>query len=327
MKNRSGLKLYAGLICATALAQAPSPGRGGPPDPNRYPWPNHPVVVFAGETFTPRSISARNDGNREDGRTALPPHKIIDNIYWVGTLTLSSFLIVTPQGNILLNSTYEENVKPVIQKSVEQLGFRFSDIKILIGNHAHGDHQEGDALVKELTGAQVESMAEDVPLLKTIMPGGKPHPIDRIFHDGDTISLGGTTLVAHLTPGHTHGGTTYTMKATEGGRSYDVVFFTSLRTRGADPHPGPGDRLTPDVLEEFNRSFKFVKTLPCDVPLGDHTEEFNIREKYAKLKSGGPNPYIDPGNCKTEAHLQEAMLHAILSDGQFLASELGLKLP
>src|SRR5207247_3640883 len=101
----------------------------------------------------------------------------------------------------------------VIRKSVEQLGFKFSDIRIILGNHAHGDHQEGDALVKQMTGAQVMAMAEDIPALAAIMPGGKTHPVDRILHDGDTIALGGATLVAHLTAGPTRGATTVTMNA------------------------------------------------------------------------------------------------------------------
>src|ERR1700740_1178543 len=152
--------------------------------------PDHPSVNAQGKTFTPRSILARNMGSPEDQSTAFPPHKIIGNLYYVGTRTLSSFLVVTPQGNILIDSTYERNV-PVIQKSVADLGFKFSDIKILLGNHAHGDHQEGDAAVKQLTGAQVVTMAEDVETLKAIKPGGKEHPIDRIIHDGDTVTLGG----------------------------------------------------------------------------------------------------------------------------------------
>src|SRR4029077_8146356 len=224
-----------------------------------------PAVTVKGQTYTPASILARNMGTTEDQETQFTPHKIVGNIYYVGTRTLSSFLVVTPQGNILIDSTYERNV-PTIRKSVEQLGFKFSDIKILIGNHAHGDHQEGDALVKEMTGAQVMALAEDVPLLKTIKPGGKEHPIDKIFHDGDSISLGGTTLVAHLTPGHTHGSTTYTMKVTDSGRTYDVVLFTSFRLRS--PYSTGPEVLTPETVAEFNRSFKWVSTLKCDVPLG-----------------------------------------------------------
>ena len=154
--------------------------------------PDHPSVTVGGQTYTPRSILSRNMGTPEDQTTAWTPHKIIGNIYYVGTRTLSSFLIVTPQGNILLDSTYERNV-PTIAKSVEQLGFKFADVKYLLGNHAHADHQEGDALVKQMTGAQVVAMAEDVPALQAMKPGNKEHPIDRVIHDGDTVTLGGTT--------------------------------------------------------------------------------------------------------------------------------------
>src|SRR5438105_12862184 len=175
------------------------------------PAPDHPAVTSHGQTYTPRSILTLNMGTPEDQAAQFPPHKIVGNIYYVGTRTLSSFLVVTPQGNILIDSTYERNV-PTIKKSVEQLGFKFSDIKILLGSHAHGDHQEGDAMVKQLTGAQEMAMAEDLPALRDIKPGGKEHPVDRTLHDGESVTLGGMTLVAHLTPGHTRGCTTWTTK-------------------------------------------------------------------------------------------------------------------
>ena len=264
--------------------------------------PEHPSIVVEGQTYTPHSIWARNMGTREDQSEQFPPHKIIDNIYYVGTKTLSSFLIVTQAGNILINSTYERNV-PTIEKSVEQLGFKFSDIKILLGNHAHGDHMQGDAMVKELTGAKVIAMAEDVPALQAMKSGDKVHPIDQVIHDGDTVTLGGTTLVAHLTPGHTHGATAWTMKATEGGKSYNVAFFTSLRS------PVP---LTPEVAEELNRSFKIVKRLPCDVPLGDHPAQFDMLEKHPKIKKDGPDPYIDAPGYKLEARIEADIFRAIL---------------
>src|SRR5271154_1726759 len=137
------------VLCAgasTSLAQNPPPA-------------DHPAVTVRGQPYTPRSVWARNMGAPADQTAQFPPHKIIGNIYYVGTKTLSSFLIVTPEGNILMDSTYERNV-PVILKSVEQLGFKFSDVKILLGNHAHGDHMEGDAAVKLATNAQVIVMAE-----------------------------------------------------------------------------------------------------------------------------------------------------------------------
>jgi metallo-beta-lactamase class B len=249
--------------------------------------------------------------------TAFPPHKIIGNIYYVGTKSLAAFLIATPQGHILVNSTYERNV-PIIQKSIEQLGFRFSDVKILLGSHAHGDHQEGDALVKELTGAQVMAMAEDVPALRAMKPGGKEHPIDRVLHDGESVTLGGTTLVAHLTPGHSRGCTTWTLKARENGKSYDVVIIGSFGTN-------PGFQLVnnadvPDIAGEFERAFKVAHALPCDVPLGSHPALYNLDEKYARLGKGGPNPFIDAAGYKLEVDIAEAMFRAVLAEQQKAAA-------
>jgi metallo-beta-lactamase class B len=166
---------------------------------------------------------------------------------------------------------------------------------------------EGDALVKELTGAQVVSMAEDVPALKAMKPGGKEHPVDRIIHDGDTVRLGDAVLNAHLTAGHTHGATTWTMPVTDAGKTYEVVFYSSLRSPAA---------LTPPVIDEFNHAFAAVRKLPCDVPLGDHPAEYGMAEKYARLKRGAPNPFIDPSGCRLEADLQEAMFKAILAEQQ-----------
>ena len=173
----------------------------------------------------------------------------------------------------------------------------------MLGTHAHGDHQEGDALAKELTGAQVMVMREDVPALEAIKPGGKTHPIDRMLRDGEEVTLGGTTLVAHLTAGHTRGCTTWTMKAQEGEKTVNVVFACSYRAPAA---------VTPAIESEFNRTFAAIRSLPCDVPLGDHPAQYNLAAKYARVKPGAPNPFIDPANCWLEAEIQEAMLRAQL---------------
>jgi metallo-beta-lactamase class B len=269
-----------------------------------------PTVTVHGKTYTQQSLFQRNIGGPDDMTTPFPPHKVIGNIYYVGTKSLAAFLIVTPAGNILVNSTYERNV-PTIQKSIEQLGFKFSDTKILLGSHAHGDHQEGDALVKQLTGAQVMAMAEDVPALEAMKPGGKPHPIDRVLHDGDTVSLGGTTLVAHLTPGHTRGCTTWTLSAQDGGQNYGVVIIGSL---GANP----GFRLVnnPDIpgqAAEYERAFKTTRTLKCDVPLGSHPSMYNLDQKYSKIGQS-TNPFIDPTGCQEEIDVAEAMFRAVLAE-------------
>jgi len=284
-----GLLLVGALLSGATLAFAQQP-------------PDQPAVTVRGQTYTPRSILSRNMGTDEDQTTAFPPHKIAGNVYYVGTRTLSSFLVTTPAGHILINSTYERNVR-TIQMSVTQLGLKFSDIKILLGTHAHGDHQEGDALVKELTGAQVMAMAEDVPALEAIKPNGKAHPIDRMLRDGEAITLGGTTLVAHLTAGHTRGCTTWTMTTQEGGKDVNVVFACSYRSPAT---------VTPGIESELNRTFNIIRSLPCDVPLGDHPAQYNMAAKYARVKPGAPNPFIDSANCWVEAEIQEAMLRAQL---------------
>lgn len=271
--------------------------------------PDHPAVTVAGKTWTPASVFARNMGTKEEQVTQFPPHKIIDKVYYVGTTTLSAFLIATPQGNILMNTTFERNVR-TIQKSVEQLGFKFSDTKFILGNHAHNDHMEGDALAKELTGAQVVVMAEDVPALKEIKPDGKEQPVDRVIHDGDTVTLGGTTLLAHLTPGHTRGCTTWTMKAHEGGKTYDVVFHCSLRISGQNASKA----IPQSIVDEFHRTYPMVRALPCDVPLGDHPGQYDMQMKFARLRPGSPNPFIDPAGCNLETDLEEAMFNAVLKE-------------
>ena len=291
------------IIAAAVLGPGVSLGWAQTASP---PPADHPEVTVHGRKFTPRSILTRNMGTPEDQTAQFPPHKIIGNLYYVGTRTLSSFLIVTSQGNILINSTYERNVQ-TIEKSVEQLGFKFSDIKILLGTHAHGDHQEGDALMKQLTGAQTMAMGEDVPALQAITPGGKEHPIDKTLHDGETVTLGGTTLTAHLTPGHTRGCTTWTMRAQESGKNYNVVIGCSLR---------PPSTLTPEVVAEFSHSFPLVRSLACDVPLGDHPAQYNLEEKYAKLQKGVRNPFIDPDGCTYEVDIEETMFHALLDEQQ-----------
>ena len=283
-----------GLAAPAILAQ----GGAGQPD--------HPAVTVRGQIYTPRSIVIRNIGTEGDSTTAFSPHKIVGNIHYVGTRTLSSFLITTPEGHILIDSTYERNV-PTIERSVSQLGFNFSDIKIVLGTHAHRDHQEGDALVKELTGAQVMMMAEDVPALQAMKPGGRDYIVDRVLHDADSVTLGGTTLVAHLTAGHTRGCTTWTTTAQEGGMTYNVVFLCSLRSPNT---------LTPDIVNEFTRTFKVVRSLPCDVPLGDHPAYYGMQAKHARLEAGAPNPFIDPANCFLEAEIQEAMFRALLAQQQ-----------
>lgn len=239
---------------------------------------------------------------RSERNKPFPPHKVIGNVYFVGTADLGSYLITTPDGHILVNTDYEDTV-PLIRSGVEKLGFQFTDIKIILGSHAHGDHMEGDAMVKELTAARVMAMEQDVPGLKKMMPGGKPHPIDRVLHDGDEVKLGGTALTAHLTAGHTKGCTTWSMKAAEAGKTYDVVIVCSV---GFNPgYVLVNNKDYPEISEDYVRSFATLRGLPCDVFLAAHSPFYDLEGKYAKLQAGRPNPFIDQAGYKAYIDLKE----------------------
>src|SRR5215467_11206212 len=190
--------LAAIMLLVQAPAHAQDGGRGGSPPQ---------AVALSQEVANedPQTATMRND------RMDFPPFKIIGNLYYVGTAFCGSYLMTTPMGNILINTNFEETV-PFMKKNIESLGFKFEDTKIILASHGHPDHQTGDAMVKQMTGAMTEFMAEDIPAIKNIKPrDGKEHPIDKVLHDGDVVTLGGTTLTAHLNPGHTLGCTTWTL--------------------------------------------------------------------------------------------------------------------
>ncbi len=228
-----------------------------------------------------------------------PPHRVIGNIYYVGTSFLASFLVTTPQGDILINTSYAESV-PLIRASVETLGFRFQDIKIILLSHSHDDHCAGTALAKRLTGAKLMVMDGDV---KEVEDGGAsdfqyhdqhwaPVKVDRILHDGDQVRLGDAVLTAVKTPGHTKGCTTWTMLAADGGKTYHVVITGSPNVNTG--YRLVGNALYPQIAADYAHTFEVLKSLRCDVPLGAHGSYYAMEEKYARLKAGGANPFIDP---------------------------------
>ncbi|HEY4051483.1 MAG TPA: subclass B3 metallo-beta-lactamase [Acidobacteriaceae bacterium] len=242
-----------------------------------------------------------------DWTKPFPPHRIIGNLYYVGSKGLASYLITTPQGDLLINSSFDENV-PLIQTSIEKLGFHFRDVKILLISHAHSDHCAGSALIKKLTGAKYMVMEGDVPVVES---GGKEDfnygkssdqwyravKVDRVLHDGDQVKLGNIVLTAHLTPGHTKGCTTWTMEVPEAGKTYHVVIVGS-------PNVNPGYKLVnnpdyPQISQDYERTFRTLKALPCDVFLGAHGDYYGMEPKYARLQKEGPNPFIDPDGYKS----------------------------
>jgi metallo-beta-lactamase class B len=269
-----------------------------------------------GRVWTQEEMFRRNVGTKEDQLTPFRPHKIAGNIHYVGTGSLASFLVTTPEGHILINTNYEAGV-PGLKQSVEKLGFKFEDIRIILGSHAHGDHMEGDALVKEMTGAQVMAMAEDVPALERMRPGGKPHPIDRVLRDGDRVTLGGSTLVARLTPGHTKGCTTWTTTVREAGRDLSVVIIGSM---GSNPgFQFVGNKDNPNIAEEYKQGFRVLRSLKPDIPLASHPAMYNMTAKIARL-GADPNPFIDPDGYTAELDAVEGLFNQVLAAQQKAAN-------
>lgn len=246
-----------------------------------------------------------------------PAHRVAGNLYYVGTRGLASYLIATPAGHILINSSLESSV-PMIEASMSKLGFKLSDVKILLVSHAHWDHIAGSALVKEKTGAKYMVMEPDVAVTED---GGKsdffyskmpeanyrPTAVDRVIRDGDEVKLGGAVLTAHLTPGHTKGCTTWTMKVTEGSKTYDVVIIGS-------PNVNAGFKLVnnlsyPRIAEDYQQTFRVLKSLHCEIFLGAHGDYYGLERKFARMAPDGPNVFLDPDGCrKFVAEKEEAFL-------------------
>jgi metallo-beta-lactamase class B len=259
------------------------------------------LIVLAVVIVTSRT-PAQNDWSEP-----FPAFQVVGNVYYVGSKGLANYLVTTPQGHILINSDFEVNV-PLIRASVESLGFKFSDIKILLISHAHSDHCAASATIKRLTGAKYMVMDADVPVVES---GGKsdfqygsdaethypPTSVDRVLKDGDEVKLGDVVLTARLTPGHTRGCTTWTMKVKEGSRTRDVVIVGS-------PNVNPGFRLVdnivyPKITEDFEKTFAVLKSLNCDYFLGAHGSYFDMEAKYARLKAGATNAFLDPEGYKS----------------------------
>jgi metallo-beta-lactamase class B len=244
-----------------------------------------------------------------DWTTPIAPFRIADNLYYVGSRDLASYLIVTPQGDILINSSLESS-PALIRKSIERLGFRFTDVRILLISHAHSDHDAGSAEVIRETHAKYMVMDADVPVVESggakdfAYPTGR-YPavkVDRVLHDGDEVRLGGAALVAHKTPGHTRGCTTWTMRTMDQGKTVNVVIVGSWNVN-------PGFRLVdkpghpasyPGIADDYRTTFRVLKGLPCDVFLGAHGAYFGMLAKLDRANAGaGQKVWIDPEGYRT----------------------------
>src|SRR5215471_1206489 len=250
------------------------------------------VVLVSSILLLPAAVRAQAN---LDWHRAIPGFKIAGNLYYVGTADLAVYLVVTPQGNIVINSDFKEDV-PTIRKSIEGLGFKYADTKIILISHAHGDHDEGVGVIKSDTGAKLMVMDADVASVESTAQGRPGAKVDRVLHDRDTVELGGAKLTARLTPGHTKGCTTWTMQVRDGSRTLNAVIVGSPNV-----NPGyilVGNKNYPKIADDYVKTFTVLKGLPCDLFLGAHGAYFGMKAKYEKMKAGGENPFIDPAGYR-----------------------------
>jgi metallo-beta-lactamase class B len=249
-----------------------------------------------------------------------PAHRVVGNVYYVGSKALATYLIATPEGHILINSGFEETV-PLIRIAVESLGFKLRDVKIILASHAHSDHVAGHALLKELTGGKVFVMRGDEGVIASGGEGQylyqdsrwKPCAVDRVLKDGEEVKLGGVTLVARRTPGHTRGCTTWTWRVAEGDKTYDVVVIGS-------PNMNPGYRLVnnkdyPEIADDFAKTFAVLKSLPCDIFLGAHGNYYGMLAKFERLQED-KNAFVDPDGYRVYVDLKEKAFRRTLAEQQ-----------
>jgi len=237
--------------------------------------------------------AVRAQGNPEWHRR-IPGFRIAGNLYYVGTADLAAYLITTPQGNILINGNFKEDV-PAIRNSIAGLGFKYADTKIILISHAHGDHDEGVGLIKSETGGRLMVMDADVAAVESTASGRPGAKVDRVLHDRDTVELGGTTLTARLTPGHTPGCTTWTMQVADG-RMLNAVIIGSPNVNAG--YILVNNRNYPQIAADYVKTFALLKTLPVDLFLGAHGAYFNLKDKLTRMSPGGPNVFVDPAGYK-----------------------------
>lgn len=228
------------------------------------------------------------------------PFKIAGNVYYVGANEITSYLITTPKGHILLDGGFKETV-PQISANIAKLGFKLSDVKYLLNSQAHYDHAAGLADLKSLTGAKMLASVEDAKLLAR---GGKDDPnfgdqypfepviADKTFSDGWKLKLGGTTMTANVTPGHTKGCTTWSTTVNEGSKKLNVIFVCSMSAPGYEL---VNNTKYPEIAKDFERTFARMKAFKVDIFLSAHASQFNLAEKMQARQRGiQPDPFIDP---------------------------------
>jgi metallo-beta-lactamase class B len=262
-------------------------------------WPARPYgVVVAGQ---------QDDEQRRAWNQPAEPFHIIGNIHYVGAAGVSAFLITTSEGSIILDGALPETV-PQIVKNVAQLGFKLSDVKFLLNSHAHFDHAGGLAELQKLTGARFVASTSDAPALRAGAPSMPAVQVDRVVTDGETVQLGGTTLKAYVTPGHTRGCTTWGTTVVEGGQRYTVLFYCS--TTVVDRLVGNAGY--PQIVEDYQRTFARLRGMSADVLLANHPEFIDMDRKRKQKAAGGPNPFVDPSEWSRFVTQSETQFKAAL---------------
>jgi metallo-beta-lactamase class B len=278
--------LSSSVVCTLVLASALAPSyvaAQNAPSPGRPPAP--PSATFS-----------------DEWTRDFPPFRIIGNVYWVGSYDLSTYLITTPQGHLLINTGVGDTAGR-IKARVEELGFKMSDVKLLLATHGHFDHVAGLAELKEMTGARLLINVRDRELVES---GGKtdfvfgnrpefgfpPVKVDRTFKDGGRITLGNVTLTAHLHAGHTKGATSFTFDVPENGRTYRVIIANmgsinpGVKVSGMPTYPG--------IAKDYANTFRRQKALPVDIFLASHASQFKLHDKYTPGDAYDPDRFVDP---------------------------------
>ena len=236
--------------------------------------------------------------------TPFEPFQLIGNIYYVGTDGIAVYIIKTSQGLILMDTAMPQSTG-MIKDNIAKLGFKLADVKYILNTHAHFDHTGGFAEMKRDTGAQLVLGERDKPLVEGgYYPGEEkdadlafpPVKVDRTVNEGDKVTLGDTTLIAHAMPGHSPGCTSWEMKVQDGNTERTVLFFCSgsvalNRLVGHPTHPG--------IVEDYRSTFAKAKVMKVDVLLGPHPEVYGMQDKRAQMKDGAPNPFVNPGELAT----------------------------
>jgi metallo-beta-lactamase class B len=252
----------------------------------------------------------------------LKPYRVVGNIYYVGSEGLSAWLITSSEGHVLLDSGPSADGAKLIERNIATLGFKLADVKILINTHAHFDHAGGMAQLKADTGAKVWASRLDEPALAKGQHFGDnangltPFPavkVDRSFGDGQKLKLGETSLVAHLTPGHTIGCTSWTMAVTEKGRPLAVTFPCSLSVAG---NVLVGNKTHRTIVADYRSTFAKLRTIPTDVMLPAHEEQGDLLAKRQKYLRGDLNAFIDPTELNRFVDISEAVFNKELARQQ-----------